>query len=388
MLRPSEQNTSESHTVQSPVVCPGYRLRLFLSVDLVGSTGYKAGKGRDLVPGTARQRWVDETRHFYREFPKNLLRDFGSAPISGDGHDGLCPQVWKTVGDEIIFCVRLNHAQHLGRCIWSFTKALKDYSNYLERGEIELVVKGVAWIAAFPAPNITVPISLKHTSPEEGDKELLDDEEIELEGDKVPSSFEFLGKEIDTGFRVSKHASPDKLALSIETAYILSGICAQGDYTFSFTYGGREGLKGVIGGRPYPIVSIDTERRQHRRDVRAFEQAISGEKDATPQLLRTFLEAFMKDERIDLPYLPMKGEVVNAGELPENYQKFKNKWLDQHKETEQRQVVEDQSGNEAVTNSIDQLPEPDPESQAAIQADALKLLEKFQEPGSAPLRQR
>ncbi|CAA2100788.1 hypothetical protein MBUL_00847 [Methylobacterium bullatum] len=388
MLLQSEPNISDARKASSSAICPGYRLRLFLSVDLVGSTGYKAGKGKDLVLGTARQRWVDETRHFYREFPKSLQRDFNSAPISGDASDGLCPQVWKTVGDEIIFCVRLNHAQHLGRCLWSFTKSLKDYSNYLEKGQIELDVKGVAWIAAFPAPNITVPVSMKHVLPEEGDKELLDDEEIELEGDRTPSNFEFLGKEIDTGFRVSKHAGPDKLAMSIETAYILSGICAQGDYTFSFTYSGREGLKGVIGGRPYPIISIDTERRQHRRDVRAFEQAISGEKDATPQLLRTFLEAFMKDERIDLPYLPMKGEEFEDSRLPENYKAFKKYWLEEHKETEQRQAVEDQAGNDEVTEPTSELLEPDPESLAAIEADAQRLLEKFHEPGAAPLKLR
>lgn len=359
--------------------CPGYRLRLFLSVDLVGSTAYKAGKGKDLVLRSARQRWVDETRHFYREFPRILQRDFDRAPISGDAKDGLCPQVWKTVGDEIIFCVRLSYAQHLGRCIWSFTKSLEEYSKYLEKSKIELDVKGVAWIAAFPAPNITVPVSVKHLPAGEAENELVDHEAIEQEGDEKPSAFEFLGKEIDAGFRVAKHAGPDKLALSIETAYLLADVCSKGDYTFSFTYAGRESLKGVIGSRPYPVISIDTERRQHRRDVRAFEQAISSEKDAPPQLLRTFLDAFMKDERLDFPFLPRKGEEITDDNLPETYRIFKIYWLEEHKETTQRQAVEDQAGNETITAVVDDLPEPDPASLAAIEASAEATYKIFED---------
>ncbi|WP_267424918.1 hypothetical protein [Methylobacterium sp. GC_Met_2] len=323
---------------------------------------------------------MDETRHFYREFPKSLQREFDKTPISGDASEGLCPQVWKTVGDEIIFCIRLVHSQHMGRCVWAFIRTLEYYSRFLEASKIELDVKGVAWTAAFPAPNITVPIALKHVEVDASPIGLQDHEPIEQEGDKEPSRFEFLGKEIDAGFRVAKNASSDRLALSLEAAYLLSDICALGDYTFVFTYEGREALKGVIGGRPYPVISIDTERRSFRREVRAFEQSISGDKEAKPHLLKTFLDAFMKDEKIEPPYLLRKSEAFEDHKLPETYRTFRKFWLEEQKEDDQRTKVEEQSEDEtAQHNDNASITETDAESLAAIKASADELFNRFRD---------
>lgn len=355
--------------------CPKYRIRLFLSVDLVGSTSYKAGVGREIVRNTARQRWVDETRHFYREFPKYLEQQFRVFPTSGDLNDGLCPQIWKTVGDEIIFCARLDHLQRLGRCIWAFIRTLEVYSKYLEASSIELDVKGVAWIAAFPAPNVTVPVSSKHVESAEDESGLRDHEQTEIEADKEPSNFEFLGKEIDIGFRVAKHSGSNRLALSIEVAYLLSTLCARGDYNFIFTYSGRESLKGVIGSRPYPILAIDTERREHRRQVQAFEQALIGDKHAPPHLLESFLGAFMQDEKIEFPILTSKGSESAEENLPDSYRNFAVLWLAGNREDKQRIKVEEQS------KEAEEVAEPDAESLAAIEASAQEVFKRFREPG-------
>ena len=102
--------------------CPEYRLRLFLSADLVGSTAYKAtvgdNSGSESSPNPV---WVDEIRRFYREFPVTLNRAYEKVealePLQPDASP---PKVWKTIGDEIAFCCRLTCQNHLARCVKAF----------------------------------------------------------------------------------------------------------------------------------------------------------------------------------------------------------------------------------------------------------------------------
>ncbi|MCF4129219.1 hypothetical protein [Methylobacterium sp. SyP6R] len=261
--------------------------------------------------------------------------------------------------------------------IWAFTKSLESYSRYLEKSHIDLDVKGVVWSAAFPAPNVTVPVDQKHADVSDAQIGLQDHESVEAGGDKEPSKYEFLGKEIDAGFRVAKHAGPDRLALSLEVAYLLSCLCSNGEFNFSFRYGGREGLKGVIFNRPYPIIALDTERRAFRREVRAFEQAISGDKDAQPHLLKTFLDAFMRDEGIEFPFLPRKNEAIKADMLPRSYQDFKKYWPYEKKEDVQRVKVEVQGENEEAVRTLDaEIPVQDPESRAIIEENRAMFFKK------------
>jgi hypothetical protein len=255
--------------------------------------------------------------------------------------------VWKTVGDEIIFCVRLKNYHHLARCIDAFLKTLVNYSKYLETKSIPLDVKGVGWTAAFPAPNITVAVADKHSARREQESDLLTNEDIEWDSDCNPANFEYLGKEIDAGFRVSKHAGADRFALSIELAYLLAHGCAEAICTFPLMYHGREAMKGVINGRPYPVITIDTERKTYRRKVRTYEQALTGEKEVPAEILRSFLQAFMEDERVDLPVLPMKDEEIIASAYPAVYRSFRTFWLEQDKELSQRSKVENQSGEQS-----------------------------------------
>jgi len=52
-------------------------------------------------------------------------------------------------------------------------------------------------------------------------KELFD-EDFELLADQSPDVFDFLGKEIDSGFRSARNAASDRLTASIELAWLLA----------------------------------------------------------------------------------------------------------------------------------------------------------------------
>ena len=180
------------------IPCPEYRLRLFLSVDLAGSTSFKNGPGKQPIDGDAsKPRWVQRIRHFYRDFPLLVRQTYNKMP--GPSHPTYQPpHVWKTIGDEILLCCRVMNLGHLAICVESFICALEEYGVILDNDGKELDVKGAGWIAAFPAQNVTVALDEQRTSIEKFD------EQFELEADKTSVGIDFLGNAIDCGFRVAR----------------------------------------------------------------------------------------------------------------------------------------------------------------------------------------
>ncbi|MGE3363995.1 MAG: hypothetical protein AB7I34_11155 [Rhizobiaceae bacterium] len=276
--------------------------------------------------------WVDQIRHFYRDFPERVRRIYERLEKPPSLEMRSCtPQVWKTIGDEIVFCCRLTSLEHLAACIRTFVDALEQYGKYLDSVGKLLDVKGYGWIAAFPSPNVTVPV-FSDTKDDEpiSDERLtsLPNEALELEADGYPENFDFLGKEIDAGFRSGRHCAADRLSLSLELAWLVTKLNGQGQVKgLAFAYDGRQELKGVLSGRPYPIVSIDVERSQTRRNVREREKVISGNGvSPLPMHIHDFLESFIVDEAIEYPIL-RDTEADNAVlDLPKSYKDFRINW--------------------------------------------------------------
>ncbi|MBN1499164.1 MAG: hypothetical protein JW982_03335 [Spirochaetes bacterium] len=63
--------------------------------------------------------------------------------------------------------------------------------------------------------------------------------------------YDFIGPDIDIGFRISKYAEPNKLLVSDKIAFIYDNFF-QGEYHFQINK--MERLKGVWGDRGYPII--------------------------------------------------------------------------------------------------------------------------------------
>jgi len=322
---------------------PEYRVRLFLSVDLVGSTAFKARMGDPLdAKSSPNPAWVQEMARFYRGFPDELERAFQNLAKPNDWDVAVQPpKVWKTIGDEIIFCCRLDCFDHLALCVRAFTIALDKYGQKLdglERPGLDL--KGYAWVAAFPYPNVTVRVfeqnSLAATDPD------LPDEKIEKQADNNPSAFDFLGKDIDAGFRMGKNSSASSLTLSIELAALLS---THGDRPpldgVRFTYSGRQSFKGVMGGRPYPVIAIDVERSPTRRKLRHFERTLGGIDQLNhPIDVNAFALAFMLEEQMTLPWLKSTCTDSIPPTLPYDYVVFSETWNEISKEILEREKSE------------------------------------------------
>ncbi|MET3899032.1 hypothetical protein ABIB57_002984 [Devosia sp. UYZn731] len=302
--------------------CPEYRLRLFMSVDLTGSTAYKARReDRDPDSLSPNPAWVERMRRFYRGFPARLATEFQKLwKGKGEPYPMDCPAVWKTVGDEIIFATRLKDMTHMEVCVQAFIAALKSYGSVLETEKEQLDVKGYAWTASFPYPNVTLGEAF-------GEEEAfeLPDEETENLADIKPSDFDFLGKHIDCGFRISKFASTSALIVSIEVFYLLvqgAKLGAFGD--LHFQYEGRQHLKGVIGDAPYPIFSLDTERNADKKSLRSREERLLPErKKFDNNEAWDFVVEFMAMTEMEVPVLPKMGEIANP---PPAYAEYVASW--------------------------------------------------------------
>ena len=167
--------------------------RLFMSVDLQNSTSFKKNSYKNGVPENAEWAWVFE--NFYRDFFdifRNELNIYAHLPV---------PSIWKCLGDEIIFQVEITDSADVLKYVLSFRKAIESYNEKAKCGRNKhLQSQGTVWGAGFPVRN--------HC--------------IEIPGTNNEKQADFIGLDIDIGFRISKYSKPERLVLSLPIAYILS----------------------------------------------------------------------------------------------------------------------------------------------------------------------
>ncbi|MCB5184005.1 hypothetical protein LG201_02160 [Methylobacillus gramineus] len=331
-----------------------------MSVDLVGSTAFKANKKHsDHQNGSPSPAWVDEFRTFYKDFPIKVGEAYRriidvSGEEVGDTHDNH-PRVWKTIGDEIIFCSRVQSVEHTAASVSSFLKALEQYSKRLEDDEKPLRLKGAGWLAAFPAPNISIAVTVDPIqAPAQAGTMSENTEEFEKEADIAPNRFDFLGKGIDTGFRIAKNASDDRFVTSVQLGFILARAATIRKFPHTFGYHGREPLKGVIDGAPYPVISVNTERSEIKSKLKSREAALTGETNIQPHALCDFLETFMTVANIDRPCLGEEQDAWSDG-WPESYLRYQAAFAKQLEIDDKnvKQVAEARDPEEPNDGSLD-----------------------------------
>ena len=274
---------------------PAYRVRLFLSVDLTGSTAHKSR--------ASSFEWIKAFQHFYGEFPKLYQKQFESvcADIGGmsDNEKSDTPKIWKTIGDEILFVNRVESVTHLGAYVSAFSNALHFFGEHI--GPFgDLNTKGNGWIAAFPSPNRSIGIHTNGRSdPFSGTNDLPSED---LEAFTISPALAYL--------LVKAKTNPDATKF---------------DATFRFHE--LQSFKGVLGERPYPIISIDTMRSEEQRELRQLETALLNTPNNVdnPEQLRNYLEQFIKLHNVEMPCLKLSHS-DSAPTLPDHYLTYVDQW--------------------------------------------------------------
>ncbi|WP_232676738.1 hypothetical protein [Nocardioides sp. R-C-SC26] len=220
------------------------RSELFLACDLVGSTSYKQERG----PG-----WQEAFLAFYRQFPQKV------ADVKGEHGVQVDFDLWKPIGDELIFTVSVRHEHDIYHAVRVWLEAMKRYEVTLAK-DTSMSTKGGAFVATFPGPDSESSI------PRDPDSETSDRHPVLLNDDALKGQrkhsrylYDFFGPSIDTGFRVTSECTPRYFTISVEVAWAL--LLASRDESEmlldDLTFLKPRELKGVWKGRDYPLFAID-----------------------------------------------------------------------------------------------------------------------------------
>ena len=211
---------------------------LFFSFDVVNSTSYKTVNYYG---------WAQVLNVIFKE-----IREEVQTHIQGS-------EIWRVLGDEAIFIQKITdenllceYINKIFRILISTISKLKEgafFEHYDEKDFLllklqnTLSLKAAAWIATVKdVGNIDNKIVL------EEDAENIFETYQTQEGNII---FEFLGNDIDTGFRISKHTEDGRMVLSFELAYLISRKTDSLSCLHIITY---RKLKGVWKDKLYPII--------------------------------------------------------------------------------------------------------------------------------------
>jgi hypothetical protein len=207
---------------------------VFFSFDLTNSTKYKT---------INRYKWPLVTSRFYELIEDGLKKRLDQV------------RLWKYVGDELLLHKRLYSIRDLYDCIPSAYNVLQDTVNRLHKEfpdtKTILSVKASVWCAkaAEVAPQDTENISIIP-------KNLV----VSKSGGQSREQYDFLGPDIDVGFRISKFAPRARLVVSADLAYLLykERVSIEG-IEQKLRIVSYEQLKGVWGDRKYPIIWYEND---------------------------------------------------------------------------------------------------------------------------------
>lgn len=343
---------------------PEYRVRLFLSVDLTGSTNFKSKSGQSNLD------WLKAFQKFYGEFPVLFSNKYteicGVTEDIGEREEAISPKVWKTIGDEIIFVNRVDSITHLGAYVKAFSTSLIEFGEMVET-TYGLNTKGNGWLAAFPSPNCSIQLSKTGSrDPFSGEFEVLT-EDFELEVDQTPHDFDFLGKGIDGGFRISRNSTIDTFTISPALAFLLCKAKRNKDTTkfdCDFLFHEPQIFKGVVGEKPYPIVSIDTNRDPQLKKIYDLQaELLQKPVVADSEILSSYLEKYIKHHKIEMPSLKLSSGNADI-DPPEHYKCYIKQLEGLDAELREQTIIE----TDSLTNQPTQEARQDGDTQSAVHA--------------------
>jgi hypothetical protein len=265
-------------------------VRLFLSVDLENSTRLKHS------PTSKGEEWLTAVILFARQFPQLLDAQLQEhARLSGHPPPTL-PPIWKMLGDELIFVTVIDRATQAAVYIESFQSALRIWNqdvtneavtNGSSRGKLR--VKGAAWLAGFPIVNVVL--------------------------DAGDGREDYAGPSLDAGFRIARLATPRKLAISVDLAWLLLKSNFKSDANGLILFSGPAHLKGLAEESGYPFLWIEVGVSKYLESERKL-LGYGGQtdKDAMLALCEHFIHEFGVPR-----HLPFLADDPEFSAKPPNY---------------------------------------------------------------------
>jgi len=213
-------------------------LRLFLSVDVSGSTAYKTRR-QNLE--NFHEHWARFYEAFFEDFPQ-LFQSSREKAAQEAKRALVEPQFWKCLGDELIYTARVSDGAELYALVSAFYRTAFEYDKEVSK-KWGLRLKATGWTAGFPLRNSAIPSRATDGAQSVGGQEFVD----------------FIGPDIDIGFRITRASRPGRMVVSMDLAELLAQNTEPD--SFSFYHVGWEVFRGVFNDHPYPIIWICEKER-------------------------------------------------------------------------------------------------------------------------------
>ena len=303
------------------------RLRVFLSVDLIGSTQFKMAQANS-GPGhhslDEKSWWPNVLMEFYTDFQKKFLDNWAEWTRLASGWDeiviGPAPKLWKALGDELIFSKTCLHVNEVWGLVQVWRKTIIDFKATWNYDQLKF--KSGAWLVGSPVRNREIAFLREPASADE--IALMDDQfaynfhllsQYYDEANTRKIHLDFIGPSMDCGFRLLAKADERKFILSADLVFLLRRSQKACETKFSGTaypplryyFDGVSELKGIARyGVAYPLFWLDAFALETDSDVAKYARSIDRLSDVEPikvEKLDAFLMTYL-DEMTGFPEPP------------------------------------------------------------------------------------
>ncbi len=235
-------------------------VELFFSFDIVNSSAYKT------INYTG---WYKVINSLFKKIQKTVTKSMPEA------------EMWRVLGDEIIFIISIKenssffvYTDMIFKILNDFVKQLKDgvFFDDLQVTDDEKLLMKMQKIISLKAAAWIAIVREGVEKPEQYDN-LLERYKLR-EGYEL---MEFLGNDIDAGFRIKKETQIRRMVISFELAYILS---KNTDFINNLNIITYKSLKGIWQNRLYPIIWYHDPK--YVENVRFEESFFYDEREGNP----------------------------------------------------------------------------------------------------------
>ena len=362
------------------------RLRVFLSVDLIGSTQFKIAQNYGGGPSLSHDDagwWPNVLTAFYTDFQKEFLRNWAEFVELSQGWSEITigdpPKLWKALGDELIFSKICAHINEVWGIVQVWRKTLVDFKERWTHDNLKF--KSGAWIVGSPNRNWEIAFL----------RDPLTEDDILMMEDRLGYNFyllnqyydadvtrkidlDFIGTSMDCGFRLLSKADERKFIVSADLLYLLRACqdhCEakfKGKYTpIKYYFDGTSELKGIDRyGIKYPIFWLDAYELSPRSDAAKYAHSVDKlSKDNEPVLPKevdSFLEAYLNDVNgfPERPYITdtAKGTHEPNGCYPSEHddriEKFRTRYVEAMVRLDSIRLSATESGSDGKSPTIEE----------------------------------
>lgn len=278
----SERKKADTKSTDKKGIC------LFFSFDIVNSTMYKSKESN----------WVIVIEALLNKIMDSVVIDYG-----GDLKTTIDAKLWRTIGDEIVFVTEIASKKDL----YEYIRSVKDITDRITEELVNgvfledlqkkykivfmedqlknyLAIKSAAWISVVSgssenALNFNDTIKFKYPTPKS----------------EYDTPTEYLGKDMDMGFRLKEYTRQGRLIVSFDIAYILSQENSNSLYIL-----GYEKLKGIWNEEIYPIIWYENKK------IERIEESFKHNIIVRDKFIKKYLESIHNTNGISVQGLPLK----------------------------------------------------------------------------------